>query len=203
MSGGILRWFLIFTFLTLFYAQVLRSFTAELDRRVPGGIVTLELAGIQGEADEILSCLEGRGEARNLLPVARLQLWLDFGFLLLYPVAIALGCLLARRRLAKWGWLAAAGLLLARSQAVAGLFDLGENLALLRVVALYGRDPSSAVGTWATVAGVLAALKFLLVGFGLAYALLGFIRWLTEEVGPYGATSEGPPGEPEPSLSRP
>ncbi|MCB1037432.1 MAG: hypothetical protein KDD47_26615, partial [Acidobacteria bacterium] len=147
-SKQTLNLFLLLSFLTIVYGQVLDAYTSELHKRFPGGpleggIVRLELAGLRGEMPPVLRSLSGRDEAGHqvagdLRYLAYRQLWWDFVFLFLYPAALGLGCLLARNRFEKWPWAKLLGLILARAQIVAGLFDAGENLALLRVLGRFG-----------------------------------------------------------------
>ncbi len=135
---------------------------------LPGGIVAFELAGSERRATEIVELWRSKG----LLEVASDQIRLDFLFLLLYPTAIALGCLLARRHLGRSSSrLSAWGRVLARAQVATAGFDAVENWALLRI--LGGES-----GAWAATAAVFASLKFGLVLAGLLYAAAGCVRWL-------------------------
>ncbi len=135
---------------------------------VPGSIVAFELAGSERRAARIVDLWRQEG----LLEVAANQIRLDFLFLLLYPTAIALGCLLARRHLGRSSSrLSAWGRVLARAQVATAGFDAVENWALLRI--LGGES-----GAWAATAAVFASLKFGLVLAGLLYAAAGCVRWL-------------------------
>jgi hypothetical protein len=91
-------------------------------------------------------------------------LTIDFGFIVLYPLAISLGCsMLAESRL---NTMAAAGFFLSWAVLAAGALDVTENLALLHMLR---RGPS---GAFAQLAGWCAGLKFVLVYAGLGYLVL-------------------------------
>ena len=119
----------------------------------PLGIVSFEFAGDVATATRML---EGWGEAGRVR--AGLSLGLDYLFLVLYASAIGLGCLLVARP---------AGPALAWGQIGAAWLDAVENFALIRL--LLGADDA----VWPTLAWGCAAVKFALVGAGLAYVLLG------------------------------
>ncbi len=119
----------------------------------PLGIVSFEFAGDVATATRML---EGWGEAGRVR--AGLSLGLDYLFLVLYASAIGLGCLRVARP---------AGPALAWGQIGAALLDAVENFALIRL--LLGSDNA----VWPTLAWGCAAVKFALVGAGLAYVLLG------------------------------
>ena len=119
----------------------------------PLGIVSFEFAGDVATATRML---EGWGEAGRVR--AGLSLGLDYLFLVLYAGAIGLGCLLVSRP---------AGPALAWGQIGAAVLDAVENFALIRL--LLGSDNA----VWPTLAWGCAAVKFALVGAGLAYVLLG------------------------------
>ena len=88
-----------------------------------------------------------------------------------YALAIALGCMRARRRLAaSWPWLAGIGLALAWGQGAAALLDATEIFALFKML-LAG----VASAPWPALAAVCATIKFVLVLAGLLYALAA--RW--------------------------
>jgi hypothetical protein len=119
----------------------------------PLGIVSFEFAGDVATATRML---EGWGEAGRVR--AGLSLGLDYLFLLLYASAIGLGCLLVAR---------AAGPALAWGQVGAASLDAVENFALIRLLLGSGN------AVWPTLAWGCAAVKFALVGAGLATVLLG------------------------------
>ncbi len=154
--------------------------TAEL----PGNILAFEFAGSGRRASEIVKLWS----KHDLLEIARDQIRLDFIFLLLYPTAIAFGCLLARRHLGQpSSRYSALGRTLAKAQVLAAGFDALENWAMLRILgsAAASSDtasPAPGLATWAGSAAVFATLKFGLVLAGACYAVAGFVCWLGSKV---------------------
>jgi hypothetical protein len=126
----------------------------------PEGIVSFELAGSASRASAIL---ESWGPTQR--QVARTGLGLDFLFLMLYPVAISMGCRIGADRIARarprW---ASVGRTLSRLVLLCVALDAIENAALLHILA------TGAVQPWAFVAALMAYPKFGLVLAGLAYA---------------------------------
>lgn len=124
----------------------------------PAGIVTYELAWTKERAGQIINSWAG------LIPTARWQLLIDFGFIVFYPLAISLGCeMLAGSRV---NTMPAIGFFLSWAVLVAGPLDATENLALLHMLQ---HGPSD---TFARLAGSSAGLKFVLVYAGLGYLVL-------------------------------
>lgn len=128
------------------------------------GIVAFELAGSRARADAILAAWGEEGRMR----AAVLQ-GLDYLFLLLYPLAIGLGCVMVAHRLEALPVLAAAGMLLAWAQFGAALLDAVENYALIRL--LFGDGGH----TWAPLARRCALVKFAIVLLGIFYVLAGYL----------------------------
>jgi hypothetical protein len=131
----------------------------------PSGILSYEFAGGAAKARAILDSWDE--EARLY---AAFQLGLDYLFLLLYPLAIALACLMMadsiRDRLPR---LAALGVALAWSQPVAGLLDAAENFAL---VSMLLDAPGEGL---ARMALLCAVPKFAIVVAGILYVPLGAV----------------------------
>ncbi len=125
----------------------------------PGGIICFELAGDLATAEQIISSWGDTGRT-----LAAFHLGIDYLFLVLYPLAISLGCSLIVVRLAPgfrpWvlvgGWLAWAQLL-------AGLLDFVENWALISLLFEEKAAWLPVIAFWC------AAIKFALVGAGLCY----------------------------------
>lgn len=126
----------------------------------PAGIVSFEFAGNLAAAQEMVASWGPEGQI-----YAGLSLGLDYLFLVLYPSAIGLGCVLVAQRLPKqlnfWGFA------LAWAQLPAGVLDAVENFALIQV--LLGAD----LELWPLAAWWCAAPKFLLVIAGLVFFLAG------------------------------
>ena len=161
--------FLPFFALTLILSIVLQAVDAPLKTTAaPQGIVSYELAGNVVEAQRILDSWN---------PTARLyaafSLGLDYFYMPAYAIAIGLACawaaeLWSRRR----GALALVGVGLAWGLLMAALCDAAENVALVTMLLSGVREP------WPALARGCAAVKFLLVGVGLVYALISAIAWL-------------------------
>ncbi len=131
----------------------------------PAGIISYEFAGELSTAQRIV---ESWGEVGRVY--AGLNLGLDCLFLVAYPIAIGLGCVMLSRRLSeRIAFLSTAGLLLAWGQVAAGLFDSLENYALIRV--LLGTETS----LWPVVARWCAIPKFTFVILGLVYVPVGLV----------------------------
>jgi hypothetical protein len=127
----------------------------------PNGIVSFEVAGDARTARAMIDAWDER--ARRY---AAFSLGVDYLFMAAYSTTIALGCVwaagvLGRRSAA----LAAAGVLLAWGQWLAGVLDAGENAALTTMLLGTVRDPWPAIAWWCAVP------KFVLIVAGLLYAL--------------------------------
>ncbi len=147
---------------------------------LPGAIVAFEFAGTGPRAAKIV----GLWREHGVLEVARDQILLDFVFLFLYPIAIGLGCLLARRHLGPPGSrLHTLGRTLAILQILAGNCDLAENWALLRILDAASTSAAPSLALYAGAAAVFAGVKFALVLAGVGYAATGFVRWLWSKKG--------------------
>ncbi len=136
----------------------------------PAGIVSFEFAGDLATAKRMV---KSWGEAGRVY--AGLNLGLDYLFLVAYPLAIGLGCVLVARGLDGWGY--RAGVLLAWGQLAAGLLDATENYALIRILLGAEREWLAALAAWC------AAPKFALVGAGIAYVLVGAVVLATRRGG--------------------
>jgi hypothetical protein len=141
-----------------------------LDQRLEatGGpsILGLEFAGSRGRATQIMAEWEDHG--RDL---ARLSLWIDFGFMLSYGTFFALAALATRDFARERGLrlLAIAGILTPFLAAAAALFDAAENIAWLLVLGGHGGDIAPPFAT------ICASLKFLLIGLAILYVAWGLV----------------------------
>jgi hypothetical protein len=129
------------------------------------GIIALELAGSRERARKLMDRWGTEGRA-----AARKSLLLDFVFPPTYASFQALACLASSDALAHRGQngLAAAGPVLAWSQAAAAGFDYLENVSLLLV--LGGRERR-----FAPLARRAALVKFALLALGLGYVGLAAV----------------------------
>ena len=124
----------------------------------PAGIVSYEFAGSLPVAQKIIESWGATGRV-----YAGLNLGFDYLFLVIYPLAIGLGCVIVARA----GFLSTLGILLAWEQLLAGILDAIENYALIQLL-LGAREASLPI-----IAQWCATLKFAIVGLGLAYFLIG------------------------------
>jgi hypothetical protein len=127
----------------------------------PYGIISYEFAGDVASATRILESWGVQGRL-----VAGLHIGLDYSFLIFYSLAIALGCTLIAQAsrmisLRKFGYP------LAWLQLTAAILDALENYGLIRI--LLGSDSQF----WAILAFWCASVKFLFVGLGILYVILG------------------------------
>jgi hypothetical protein len=134
-------------------------------------ILGLEFAGSEGKATQIMA--EWGNHGRDL---ARLSLWIDFGFMLSYGTFFALAALATRdfareRRLRA---LAVAGIVTPIFAVAAAFFDAAENIAWLLVLGGHGGSFAPPFAT------ACASLKFLLIGLAIVYVLWGLISRLRQ-----------------------
>jgi hypothetical protein len=152
-----------------------------IDRRLQatGGpsILGLEFAGSEQRAAEIM--VEWGDHGRDL---ARLSLWIDFGFMLSYGTFFTLASIATREFARERGLrlLAAVGIATPLFAASAALFDAAENIAWLLVLGDHGGSVAPPFAT------VCASLKFLLITLAIVYVLWGLIirllrRWRPSE----------------------
>jgi hypothetical protein len=127
------------------------------------GMISFELTGGQGRADEILSEWGEDGQ-----DAARESLWIDFGFLLAYGAFLSLAAAAVRDLARGRGWrrLAAIGGVAVSFGALAAAFDALEDVCLLLTL-----DGAGAV--FPLLATIFAACKFILVILAIAYLLAG------------------------------
>lgn len=132
----------------------------------PQGIVSYEFAGDMPTARAILEAWGARGQV-----LAGLSLGLDFLFLFAYAGSIGLGCVLAARKLAPQGGLVyRAGVWLAWGLLAAAFLDTLENCALIRILL------GSELALWPAMARWCALPKFVLVGAGLLFVIVGMTQ---------------------------
>ena len=157
--------FWIVTLVTLGWMLVMRPFT-------PTNIVQFELAKVVPSAQQIMDDWGTEGIAK-----ARLSIYLDFAFILLYAWAIALGCKIStvfsgNNNLMK------AGAFFSRIIWFAGSCDIIENVSML--FTLSGINELTV-----TMAFYFAVIKFLIVGVALLLILLsmgvGFFKYLIKD----------------------
>jgi hypothetical protein len=138
----------------------------------PRGIVSFELAGELSLAQRMVDSWGRLGQIR-----AGISLGLDYLFLFAYSSTIALACVWVARSLPqRVVFLALLGVVLAWAQFGAALLDALENYALIRVLL------GSLAEFWPLVARWCAIPKFVIVGIGLAYVVIGGLAALMAKV---------------------
>jgi hypothetical protein len=134
----------------------------------PLGIVSFELAGTLAAAQVMIASWDHSAQLH-----AAFSLGLDYLYMPLYAVAIALACVRAAVTSLRTSTAAASlGLLLAWGMGLAALLDALENIALWQVL------QSSTLAIWPPVARWCAIVKFSLVIAGLLYAGAGGVAYL-------------------------
>lgn len=158
--------FLILLALTLLVMGILTIMGRPLTK-AGASIVDFELAGTLPNAQAIM---HGWGAANRQRALR--QTYVDFAFILLYALTLALGCGLAARQFTAGGALATLGPYLAWAQLTAGLLDVVENVTLMRLL------QGSTNASWPQLARWCALPKFAIVGLGVVYELMGGAAWL-------------------------
>jgi hypothetical protein len=134
----------------------------------PQGIISFELAGNLPAAQAIIASWDSAAQLH-----AALSLGLDYLYMPLYAIAIALACVQAAGsslRSPRPLW--ALGIVLAWALGLAALLDAVENFALFQLLV------GSTSTTWPVVAKACATAKFAFVIGGLFYAGIGGIAYL-------------------------
>jgi len=153
------RAFGLFFVLTIAAMLALQGINEPLKTAVaPAGIISFEFAGTLAVAQQMIESWGAVGRIH-----AGLSLGFDYLFLVLYPFAIGLGCVIVARA----GFLSTLGILLAWGPWVAAVLDAIENYALIQLL-LGAQDPAlPLIAFWS------AAPKFGLVALSVLYVLLG------------------------------
>lgn len=162
--SGQRRTFILLLILTLTVLAALNCFDTHLKTNAaPNGILSYEFAGDLPAAQSMIKSWGKQGQI-----YAGLSLGLDYLFLIVYAGAIGLGCVLLSEKLSeKFAFARIAGAVLAWGLIIAALLDALENYALIKILL------GSTEGFWLTIAWFCAAPKFILVGFGLIYLIIG------------------------------
>lgn len=148
----------------LFLALVL------IDRRIQEsggpGIVPFEIAGSTDRATEILADWGDEGK-----DWARVSLWLDFPYLVLYGAFFFLAVRSVRDAAERRGWsrYARPGGTIAVLPIAAAAFDAAEDVGLLLVIGGHADSPAPAVATGFAIA------KFIGLAIAYAYVLAGLV----------------------------
>jgi hypothetical protein len=131
-------------------------------------ILDLEFAGSSAKVAQIASEWGSEG-----LHYARLQLWIDFAFMVCYGTFFLLAGLATRdfARSRDLPRLAAAGAFIPYFAVAAALFDACENVIWLLAL-------SGDAGSLAPIGTACAAMKFSLIAMAIVYAVCGLLFWL-------------------------
>ena len=133
----------------------------------PLGILSFEFAHTARTAAAILASW---GEAAR--GAARLNLAVDYLFLIAYATSLRLGCrAVASRVAARWPWLAMLALAAGWGGVLAGALDATENAALLVQLRSGAAPVAAAIAYWC------ASIKFALVAVALPVALPALVPW--------------------------
>jgi hypothetical protein len=139
----------------------------------PYGIISFELARDETLANSILDSWDQTARLR-----AAFSLGLDFLFIPLYTGTLTLTCLWAarfrreRRRFPSWlVVIGMPGVLIAWAQMGAGLLDVLENIALVRMLLNGVSTP------WPQISSICAFTKFSLLSVGIVYSLVALVAY--------------------------
>lgn len=131
----------------------------------PNGIISFEFAKNIDQAIAIVSSWDMTAKV-----YAGLSMGIDFLFLVVYGIFFATACyLIAQNYISKNNWIYKTGLLLAKLQFVAALFDAIENIALIKL--LLGSNNS----IYPLIAYYFASFKFAIIFIGILYIIIGLL----------------------------
>jgi hypothetical protein len=158
--------FFILLIITLATMAALRSYDTHLKAdAAPNGILSYEFAGNLPAAQNMIKSWGEKGQI-----YAGLSLGIDYLFLTVYSLTIGLGCVMIGESLSiKFSKAESIAAILAWGLIIAAILDAIENYALIQLLL------GSANESWPTIAWICAAPKFVLVGFGLLYLIIGTI----------------------------
>jgi len=155
-----------FLFLTLgYFDKPLVTETA------PNGIISFELAKNIDQSIAIISSWDLNAKVN-----AGLSLGIDFLFLVIYSIFFATACyLIAQKYVNRINWMYKTGILLAKLQFIAALFDTIENIALIKL--LLGSNNN----IFPIIAYYFASMKFAIIGIGIIYIIIGLFTSLFQK----------------------
>ncbi len=129
----------------------------------PGGILSFELVGTLDGSHTIINSWKN-----EILTYAGINMGLDFLFLFLYGITIALSCLLISKRLpAHWKFFKKLGIWLAVVVIIAALLDIVENIALIKLLLGSENALLPVLAKWCAIP------KFLLIFLAIVYVIIG------------------------------
>ena len=146
----------------------MRLFDAPLKNEVsPNGIVSFELAKDISVSKNILNSWNDKAKAN-----AGLSLGVDFLFLLVYSSFIALLIYNINNRLWKGKAFYKAGKIFIYLIFIAALFDIIENIVLLKLLS------GDLKQVWSSMAYYFASMKFILILICLFYLIINWLAYL-------------------------
>lgn len=150
--------FFISTFCTIAWMILMGSSIKPFNSRQ---IVAFELAGTPEGASKIIA----DWKSKDLVPHARKSIYLDFVFLILYSASIGIGCVVLSA-FTQNSFLIKLGLVLSKIVPLAGIFDVVENLAMLKTLSGEVNALSVVIAYWFALIKFLIVLVALLFVFG-------------------------------------
>ncbi|MDX1937698.1 MAG: hypothetical protein SFU21_11300 [Flavihumibacter sp.] len=142
---------------TFIYARFMGSQVSPLTSKQ---IVAFEIAKTPAKATAQLA----QFKQQQLLPQLIKSIQLDYGFLLIYPLALLFGALFFGS-ISKSGFLKEAGYVLVVAAVAAGVLDAVENNAMLQTI------QAQVTQATVTTAYYAALIKFCIIGLVLLYAV--------------------------------
>ena len=137
----------------------------------PNGIISFELANDLDKSIAIISSWDLNAKVN-----AGLSLGIDFLFLAVYAIFFATACyLIAQKFVHNKNWIYKTGLLLAKLQFVAALFDAIENVALIKLLLGSSND------IFPSIAFYFASIKFTIIAIGFIYIIGGYLLSLNHK----------------------
>ena len=129
----------------------------------PGGIVSFELIGTLEGSQSIINSWQN-----DKMIYAGINMGLDFLFLSLYSITIALSCLLVSVRLSEhWKFIKKLGVWMAVAVIIAALFDIVENIALIKLLLGSKNELLPVIAKWCAIP------KFSIVILSILYVIIG------------------------------
>ncbi len=142
-----------------------------ITENAPNGIISFELAKEMDKSLAIISSWDLNAKVN-----AGLSLGIDFLFLVLYAIFFSTACfLIAQKYSNKNNWIYKTGLLLAKLQFVAALFDAVENIALIKLLL------GSINSLFPSIAYYFASIKFTIIIIGIIYIIIGIFTLLFQK----------------------
>jgi hypothetical protein len=151
-----LAFFLAGTLVFMFWLA--RQGVSLTNTTAPEGVVSFEFAGTAERAEEIIGSWAGQ------MPTAKAQIWIDFGFLIFYPLWFSLACAMLSK--ATGNPMPTVGAFISWAVLLALPLDLTEDVGLLWMLYVRPGTIPAQVSFWC------AGVKFVLVFAAMGYLVL-------------------------------